>query len=168
MDFYEVLNVRRSIRAYKPDPVPEESLRRIAEAVRSAPTACNRQSYKLLLIRDAAKRAEICKAYSGAFLAQAPVIAVMLCCESEAWRRLEGNSATEIDATIAMEHLVLAAAAEGLGACWICAFSRPKLDSILDIQAPYASFAVSPLGFAAAAPGPFSRKKLSDLVEIVG
>lgn len=168
MDFYEVLNARRSIRAYKPDAVPEASLQRIAEAVRTAPTACNRQSYKLLLIRDAAKRAEVCKAYSGAFLAQAPVIAVMLCAESEAWRRLEGNSATEIDAAIAMEHLVLAAAAEGLGSCWICAFSRPKLDSILGIQAPYSSFAVSPLGFAASAPSPYLRKKLSDLVEFVG
>lgn len=168
MEFYEVLNTRRSIRAYKPDPVPEESLQRIAEAVRAAPTACNRQSYKLLLIRDAEKRADVCKAYSGAFLAQAPVIAVMLCSESGAWRRLEGNSATEIDATIAMEHLILAAAAEGLGACWVCAFSRPKLDDLLGIQAPYTSFAISPLGFAAAAPGPFSRKKLSELVEIVG
>jgi len=167
MEFYDVLKKRRSIRAYKPDSIPEEALNRIAEAVRVAPTACNLQPYKLLLIRDAAQRAAVCKAY-GAFLAQAPVIAVMLCNDSAAWHRPEGDSAAVIDASIAMEHFILAAAAEGLGSCWVCAFSRSKLDALLGIKPPYSSFAISPLGFANEEPRPFSRKQLSELVEIVG
>ena len=168
MEFYEVLKTRRSIRAYKPDAVPENALRNIAEAVNQAPTACNKQPFKLLLVRDPEMRKTICANCKFEFLAQAPVIAVMLTNESASWTRYEGNPAADIDASIAMEHLVLAAAAEGLGTCWICAFSRPEMNAALNISAPWSAFALSPIGFAAAGPRPFTRKNLSEVVEIKG
>ena len=168
MEFYEVLKSRRSIRAYKPDAVPETALRKIAEAVNLAPTACNRQPFKLLLVRDPEMRKTICANCRFEFLAQAPVIAVMMTNESESWTRFEGNPAADIDASIAMEHLVLAAAAEGLGTCWICAFSRPEMNAALKISAPWSAFALSPIGYAAAGPRPFTRKNLAEVVEIKG
>ena len=70
MDFYEVVNKRRSIRGYKPDAVPEDALRRIGEAVRTAPTACNRQPYQILLVRNPEKRAALAKVYPQKWLAQ--------------------------------------------------------------------------------------------------
>ena len=115
MEFYEVLKTRRSIRSYKPDAVPENALRNIAEAVNLAPTACNKQPFKLLLVRDPEMRKTICAHTHFEFLKEAPVIAVMMTNESASWTRYEGNPAADIDASIAMEHLVLAAAAEGLG-----------------------------------------------------
>ena len=166
MEFYEVLKTRRSIRAYKPDPVGDTALRKIAEAVNLAPTACNKQPFKLLLVRNEAMRKTICANTRFEFLAQAPVIAVMLTDESASWTRYEGDPAADIDASIAMEHLVLAAAAEGLGTCWICAFSRPQMNEALKIEAPWSAFALSPLGYAAGGPRPFSRKALSEVVEI--
>lgn len=168
MEFYEVLNRRRSIRAYKPDAAPEEALKRIAEAVRLAPTACNRQPFKLLMVRDKAKRAVICENSTFGFLASAPVIAVMLTNEAESWKRLEGDPAADIDASIAMEHLVLAAAAEGLGSCWICAFDRARMNRALNLTSPWSAFALSPLGYGAREPAPFARKDLADIVEFVG
>ncbi len=168
MEFYEVLKTRRSIRAYKPDAVPENALRNIAEAVNQAPTACNRQPFKLLLVRDPEMRKTICANCKFEFLTQAPVIAVMLTNESESWTRFEGNPAADIDASIAMEHLVLSAAAEGLGTCWICAFSRPQMNEALKIKAPWSAFALSPIGFANGEPRPFTRKPVSEIVEIVG
>lgn len=168
MEFYEVLKTRRSIRSYKPDAVPENALRNIAEAVNLAPTACNKQPFKLLLVRDPEMRKTICSNCRFEFLAEAPVIAVMMTNESASWTRYEGNPAADIDASIAMEHLVLAAAAEGLGTCWICAFSRPQMDEALKIQAPWSAFALSPIGYAAGAPRPFTRKALSEVVEIKG
>ena len=63
MDFYEALNKRRSIRGYKPDAVPEDAIRRIGEAVRTAPTACNRQPCQILLVRNPEKRAALAKVY---------------------------------------------------------------------------------------------------------
>ena len=168
MEFYEVLKTRRSIRSYKPDTVPETALKNIAEAVNLAPTACNRQPFKLLLVRDPEMRKTICANTHFEFLKEAPVIAVMMTNESASWTRYEGNPAADIDASIAMEHLVLAAAAEGLGTCWICAFSRPEMNSALKISAPWSAFALSPIGFAAAGPRPFTRKNLAEIVEIKG
>ena len=168
MEFYEVLKTRRSIRSYKPDAVPERALKNIAEAVNLAPTACNRQPFKLLLVRDPEMRKTICANCKFGFLAEAPVIAVMMTNESASWTRYEGNPAADIDASIAMEHLVLAAAAEGLGTCWICAFSRPEMNAALKISAPWSAFALSPIGFAAAGPRPFARKNLAEVVEIKG
>ena len=139
MEFYEVLKTRRSIRAYKADAVTDQQLQKLAEAVNLAPTACNRQPFKLLLVRDPEMRKTIC-----------------------------ANPAADIDASIAMEHLVLAAAAEGLGTCWICAFSRPQMNEALNIRAPWSAFALSPIGYAAGAPRPFTRKADGDVVEIKG
>lgn len=168
MEFYEVLKTRRSIRSYKPDAVPETALKNIAEAVNLAPTACNRQPFKLLLVRDPEMRKTICSNTHFAFLSEAPVIAVMMTNEPASWTRYEGNPAADIDASIAMEHLVLAAAAEGLGTCWICAFSRPDMNAALKISAPWSAFALSPIGYAAAGPRPFTRKNLAEVVEIKG
>ena len=168
MEFYEVLKTRRSIRSYKPDAVPENALKNIAEAVNLAPTACNKQPFKLLLVRDPEMRKTICSNTHFAFLSEAPVIAVMMTNEPASWTRYEGNPAADIDASIAMEHLVLAAAAEGLGTCWICAFSRPDMNAALKISAPWSAFALSPIGYAAAGPRPFTRKNLAEVVEIKG
>ena len=168
MEFYEVLKTRRSIRSYKADAVPESALKNIAEAVNLAPTACNKQPFKLLLVRDPEMRKTICSNTHFAFLSEAPVIAVMMTNEPASWTRYEGNPAADIDASIAMEHLVLAAAAEGLGTCWICAFSRPDMNAALKISAPWSAFALSPIGYAAAGPRPFTRKNLAEVVEIKG
>lgn len=169
MDFYEVIRKRRSFRGYFPGKqVPEDALGRIAEAVRLAPTACNRQPCRLLIIRREELRKKIAAAVPFAWLAEAPVLAVMAGNADEAWHRFEGNSAVDIDASIMMEHLVLAAAAEGLGTCWVCAFDRRKLDSILGLEAPWSSVALTPLGYARKdACRPLTRKELSDLIQVI-
>ena len=167
MEFYDVIGKRRSIRSYKPDPVPDEALRRIGEAVRSAPTACNRQPYKMWIVRNPEKRAALAKVYAQKWFAEAPAIAVIAGRESEAWRRLEGDTIVNVDAAIAMEHFMLAATAEGLGCCWICAFRLAEADKALGLDPEYHAVALSPLGYPAAEPGPFSRKPLSELFEVV-
>lgn len=167
MEFYDVIGKRRSIRSYKPDPVPDEALRRIGEAVRSAPTACNRQPYKMWIVRNPEKRAALAKVYAQKWFAEVPAIAVIAGRESEAWRRLEGDTIVNVDAAIAMEHFMLAATAEGLGCCWICAFRRAEADKALGLDPEYHAVALSPLGYPAAEPGPFSRKPLSELFEVV-
>ena len=104
MEFYDVIGKRRSIRSYKPDAVSDEALRRIGEAVRSAPTACNRQPYKMWIVRNPEKRAALAKIYAQKWFAEAPAIAVIAGCESEAWHRLEGDTIVNVDVAIAMEH----------------------------------------------------------------
>ncbi len=167
MDFYEVIRNRRSIRNYKPDPVPEESLARIAEAVALAPSACNRQPYKFLVIRNQAELDAIRTACPQRLLANAPVIVAALGDASSAWKRPGGESILDVDVGIAMEHLVLAAEAENLATCWVCAYDQAKVDAAVGVEAPWTVVALSPLGYAAAPAGAIMRKKTEDIFQIV-
>ena len=168
MDFYEVIHTRRSRRSYRPDPVPEDSLKRIADAVAHAPSACNRQPVKVLIVRNAELREKICSIYGRAFLKEAPVIAVVLGNESEAWIRPEGDSIVPVDAAIVMEHLVLAATAEGLGSCWICAFRRAELDRVLKLEGtPWKSVAMTPHGYSDAECKTNASKNINELFEVI-
>ncbi|MHC5035116.1 MAG: nitroreductase family protein, partial [Planctomycetota bacterium] len=127
MDFYEVVEQRRSVRAYRDDPVEEEKLERILNAARLAPTAANRQPMQFYVIRDAAMRASMLEAYSQKWFAEAPVIICACARPGEAWQRVDGKNYADVDVTIAMDHLILAATAEGLGTCWIGAFKPDRL-----------------------------------------
>ena len=168
MEFYDVIRSRRSIRAYRPDPVPAAALARIAEAVRQAPTACNRQAFRILAVSNPAIRAKICGACSMKFLPEAPVILVAQVQHSAAWRRPgDDHSIAELDLGIVMEHAVLAATAEGLASCWVCAYERARMDAALDAGAEWTTIALSPLGYAAAEPGPFQRKDAAETFQII-
>lgn len=168
MEFYDVIKSRRSIRGYKNDEIPSDVIARIAEAVNLAPSACNKQPWKFKIIMNAEQRAEICKHYSQPWLKEAPAIVVALGNFDDCWKRPQENTPiTEVDTSIAMEHLVLAATAEGLGTCWICAYDRAEMDSALGVSAPWSVLAITPLGYPAAEPRELSRKAVTDVVMVV-
>jgi len=167
MDFYEVIRNRRSIRGYEPDPVPEAALERIKEAVRLAPSACNRQPWHFLVISDTEMREKIYQCYPSAWVKSAPLIVVACGNPESAWHRLEGNSAVDIDLGIAMEHLVLAATAEGLGTCWICAFDVNKMTETVGVEEPWRALAITPLGYPKEAPRALQRKEMSEIFPAV-
>lgn len=168
MEFYKVINTRRSIRNYSDRPVPEDSLKRIAEAAALAPTACNRQPFKILAVRNAELRAAICAACPQRFLPEAPVILVALGDMKNAWRRTgDDHSIVELDLGIAFEHAVLAATAEGLATCWVCAYDRKRLDAALKLEGSWSALAISPLGYATEPPPCIGRKPVDELFEII-
>lgn len=165
MELYDAIRTRRSIRGYTPDPIPAEALERILEAADLAPTACNVQPFKLLLVESPEKRAAVCRCYTAPWLAEAPLIVVALGNRNTAWKRLDGNSAHVIDTSIVMEHVVLAATAEGLGTCWICAFEQGKLHRELGLDAEWDVVALTPLGVPKDTPGAQTRKGVEAVVE---
>lgn len=165
MDFYEVVEQRRSVRAYRDDPVEEEKLERILNAARLAPTAANRQPMQFYVIRDAAMRASMLEAYSQKWFAEAPVIICACARPGEAWQRVDGKNYADVDVTIAMDHLILAATAEGLGTCWIGAFKPDRLRELLDLPPELEPVALTPVGYPAAQPAPTPRKALDEIVE---
>ena len=168
MDFYDVLRARRSIRGFDADrPVPEDSLQRIMRAVQCAPSACNRQPWRFVVVFDRALREAIGQCYAKPWLLEAPAIVVAIGNRESCWHRLEGTPAVEIDLGIAMEHLVLAAAAEGLGTCWICAFAKAELNKVMQVAAPESVEAISPLGYAAAPPREQNYKDLDAIFQVV-
>ncbi len=167
MEFYNVIRKRRSIRKYLPDLVPDEVMQRILEAVKAAPTACNRQPFEFLLVQSDQARDTVCECYSVPWLREAPLIAVALGNRSQAWQRLDGTSAHTIDVAIAMEHFVLAAAAEGLGTCWVCAFDQSRLHRALELDQDWDVVALTPIGYPAETPGDVSRKPINELFRVI-
>jgi nitroreductase len=164
MEFYEVLRTRRSIRKYKSDPVEEEKLERILEAVKLAPSAKNNQPWHLIVVRDKSVKLALKDAYPRDWFYTAPLIICACGDPAQAWIRRDGKSYLDVDVAIAFEHLILAAAAEGLGTCWIGAFDSAAVKRVLSLPAGIEPIAMTPLGIADEAPRPFSRKSTAEFV----
>ncbi|HEX7508111.1 MAG TPA: nitroreductase family protein [Polyangia bacterium] len=164
MDFQELIRVRRSLRGYKSDPIGEDVLYRVLGAGRIAPTAANLQPFHLVVVTDSEVRARMKEVYARDWFYTAPVIVVGCVEPSKAWQRADGFNAAEIDLGIVMDHIILAATEEGLATCWVCNFDEAKTREILGIPPEVRVIAMTPLGFPNAAPRPFARKRLEDLV----
>ncbi len=122
MDVFEAIEKRYSVRGYKPDAVEDEKLAKVLEAARRAPTAANRQPFRMIVVHTEGREEELARVYGRRWLTQAPLVIAFVAVPGEAWRRMDDKPYDEVDATIAMDHLVLAATALGLGTCWIAAF----------------------------------------------
>lgn len=167
MDFYDVVSKRRSIRGYKDEAISDEALDRICEAVRQAPSACNLQPWSFRIVFDLETREKIHGVYDRDWLLQAPAVVVALGNKDEAWKRLDGHSIVDMDMGIAMEHFVLAATAEGLGTCWVCAYDVNAMNQALGILPPWSVLAISPLGAPAETPRELNRKPVDEIVKII-
>jgi len=163
MDVHQAIKIRRSVRNYKAKPVPEESLTRILEAARLAPSAHNEQEWKFVVVRDVAKRNRLSEAAGQSFIAKAPVIIVAVALEPEEMMS-SGVPNYAVDLAIAVDHMTLAAVEEGLGTCWVGAFSQEEVKKVLGIPEGCKVVALLPLGFPADKPGPKSRKNLEEIV----
>ncbi len=165
MDFYEVIKGRRSVRAYRSDPVEDGKLQRILNAARTAPSAANRQPALFYVIRDPELREKMIEVYPQQWFTQAPVIICACAKPAQAWQRGDGKNYADVDVTIAMDHLILAAAAEGLGTCWIGAFKADRLRELLELPDELEPLALTPLGYPAEQPKARPRKPLDELVQ---
>jgi nitroreductase len=165
MDFQGLIKKRYSVRAYKPDPVDEDKLARILEAARLAPTAANRQAFRVIVIPTKGREKELARIYSRDWFVQAPLVLCVCALPAEAWvRKYDGWNAAEVDATIVTAHLVLAAADEGLGTCWIAAFDPAAAREVLGLPLEVIPSAFTPLGLPADSAAPKKRRPLADLV----
>jgi nitroreductase len=169
MEFYEVIKTRRSIRSYKADAVPEESLRRVLDAARIAPSGSNRQPWRFYVVKDPDKRRRVAQACGGqTWIGQAPTVIV-----ATGWRvpfsrgGYMGEMSFIMDVGIAFTHLILAARAEGLGTCWIGDFQNAEVKEALGLPDELDVVAVTPLGYPDR--GGFTeetrRKPLEEIVE---
>jgi nitroreductase len=165
MEFSELIEKRYSVRAYKPDPVEDEKLQQVLEAARLAPTAANLQPFRLIVIHTAGREAELMRIYGRNWFVEAPLVICACGIPSQGWvRRSDGKSYTDVDVSIVMDHLVLAAADVGLGTCWIGAFDPDAAREVLGLPDGVEPIAFTPLGYPADRPRPKKRKPLSDLV----
>ena len=166
MDFEKLASTRYSVRAYKSDPVPAEVLNRILDAARNAPTAANKQPFRIIVIRTDGRREELGRIYGREWFAQAPLVLAICAVSEEAWvRKFDEKCYSFVDAAIVFDHLILAAADLGLGTCWIAAFDPVAAREVLDLPEGVEPVAFTPLGYAADERKPKQRKESAVLVK---
>ncbi len=164
MEFSELVVRRYSVRAYRNDPVEQGKLNRILEAARMAPTARNLQPFQIIVVHTAGMENELLRIYPREWFVQAPLVICVCGMPHTAWVRKDGRNYFETDAAIAMDHLILAAANEGLGSCWIAAFDAAAAREILRIPDGVEPLFFTPLGYAADQPVLKERKPMQGLV----
>ena len=137
------------MRRYSPRPIPEDTLPRLRDALRLAPSACNLQPWRFIFVTDQKLRAELAQAANQqTFIAQAPLIVVACGFPEQAYKGMGGDgNSVDVDLAIALDHLTLAAVAEGLGTCWIGAFDERAVKRLLDIPQEAKVVALTPVGF---------------------
>jgi len=159
MDIFETIETRRSIRKYKSGSISDKELKMIFEAARLAPSAANRQPWRFVVVRDAERKQALAKAANNQmFLADAAAIVTAIGDPeiSERWY--------EKDPMIAVEHMVLAAAALGYGTCWIGAFNEEEVKHILIVPEEKRVIALLPIGVPDEIPKSRPRKEISEIV----
>ncbi len=157
MNFEEVIKRRRSIRKYKGTPVPRESILKVLEAARIAPSAGHRQPWHFIVVQDEGTREKL--AGRSKWAAEAPAMIVGLA-DTEA-----SPSWCDNDVGIAFEHVVLAATDLGLGTCWMGQTRRDaEVKALLGIPNRFKVIALTPIGVPDQVPGPKERKSLEEIV----
>jgi nitroreductase len=165
MDYTDLIAARYSVRAYKPDPVEDEKLQKVLEAARIAPTAANRQPFQLIIIHTRGREDELRRIYHRDWFVQAPLILCAVGIPSQGWERSDDQRRyLDVDVAIVMDHLILEAANQGLGTCWIAAFNARAAREVLNLPDHVEPLIFTPLGYAADHPGVKERKSLDELV----
>lgn len=165
MDFLQLANKRFSVRDYTTDPVTQEQITEILETAALAPSAVNFQPWHFIVITTGEMLEKIWGVYHREWIRKAPVIVVACVNRNESWKRgNDGKDFGEMDVAIAVDHLTLAAAAAGLGTCWVCNFDVARCSEVLQLPGHLEPLVLIPLGVPASKPPVKKRKPLSETV----
>jgi len=169
----KLISKRRSVRKYKPLPVEKEKLLICLEAARLAPSACNAQPYKFIVVDDPAVKDKLAAAvFSGIhslvkFAAQAAVLVVVVSQKGKlsAWlgNQVQDTNFRLVDIGIAAEHFVLAAEEQGLATCWLGWFDAKGAAKALSLPAGCKAEVMLSVGYADEAPPARKRKPMEEM-----
>lgn len=148
--FLPLADRRYSCRRYSAEVVSQADLDYILECARIAPSACNRQPWRLALVTSERGRDAVAASYDRDWIRTAPMHIVVLGDPAEGWTRsCDGHSHIDVDCSIIAEHICLAASDRGLGTCWVCNFDPEKLKEGLDVPAGLVPVVILPIGHPA-------------------
>jgi nitroreductase len=158
MDVLEAIHARRSIRQYQDRPVPDELVRKVLQAAMAAPSARNQQPWHFLVIDDRPLLEEIVKFCPNAAMAVRAPLAILVCGDL----RLEKSPGYwVVDCAAAVQNMLLAAHALGLGAVWCGVYPRQeRMDGfrrLLGLPAAVNAHSLVVLGYPAEEPSPQDR-----------
>lgn len=165
MEYFELIEKRHSVRSYKSDPVEKDKLDKILDAAGMAPTAKNLQDFKIIVISTKGKEAKLRKIYDRDFFVEAPYVLCVCSVTEKNWIRRDGKNFGDVDASIIMDHIILAATDQGLGTCWIGAFDAEAAKNELELDHTLEPIVFTPVGYERTPAYKKVRKPLTELVE---
>lgn len=165
MSFMELVEKRSSVRKYSDRPVEKETILKVLEAARLAPSAVNYQPWHFIVVTDSELKTALDETYPRNWFKGAPVLIVACGDHQQSWKRQDGKDHCDVDVAIAMEHMALAACDLGLGSCWVCAFDSQRAHGLLQLPEHMEVVALLPMGYPRSEEVPEkNRKGLEEIV----
>jgi F420 biosynthesis protein FbiB-like protein len=198
--FQALIRGRRSIRRYRPEPVSEATLLRVLEAATWAPSAHNRQPWRFVVLDEAPRRealarrmgellraartadgddpddieGDVSRSYNRIAGAAAAIVVFLTMEDMDTYPDARRSRAEELmavqAAAMATQNLLVAAHAEGLGACWMCAplFCQEEVGSALGVPGHWQAQALITLGYPDSKGKPATRRPLAEVIFAAG
>ena len=168
-ELLRMIQSRKSIRKYSPEPIPENELREILKTGFSAPSGGNMQPWRVVVVKDSTRKERLAEAAFGqSFIAGAPVLLVVCAVPYESAERYKERGATLYalqDTAALTQNILLASHALGYATCWIGAFNEDEVSKIVKVPEEMRPVAMIPIGKAdGVEPKPRPRKSVHDVV----
>lgn len=148
---FEAITQRKSIRRYEKTPIEKDKLNTLLEAARLAPTACNMQDFRFIMVDDPEIKNKVADAMGQPFGHDAAAILVG-CGLKESQEMPCGQKRNAVDLSIATSFVILEAYELGLGACWIGNFQTAPVIEALNISEDMIPITMVTLGYPAGKP----------------
>ena len=170
MEFMELAKARFSVRRFSDREVPQEIIEKILTAGHIAPTGCNNQPQRIYVIKSKEGLAKLRECTRCHF--DAPLVFAVCFDKRECWTRpYDGKLSGDIDASIVTTHMMLEAAALGIGSCWVMHYRPEALKEMLGLSDEIESTALLVMGYpaddAAPAPGHTELRPMEELVSYI-
>jgi len=165
MDVFEAIRDRRSVRKYKAEPVLDNLVKKLLEAAVWAPSGSNIQPWNFIVIKDR-KVLDMVRKISPGYFGDAP-LAILVCSDKERAFKLGGELGRDYlsvaGCAAAVQNMLLAAYASGLGTCVVKSFSSTAIKHILEIPTEIEPELLVIVGYPDQSPKPPSRRQLREI-----
>ena len=149
MNVSEAIRTRKSVRTYRDVPVPRETIERILDTARFAPSARNLQEWRVVAVTEKETIGKLAREVTDhRFIGDAPVV-LAVCAEADGGLMRCGVPRYPVDVAIFIDHITLVAVEEGLGTCWIGGFDQDRTREILGIPPEAIVVELLPMGYPA-------------------
>jgi nitroreductase len=168
MELSEAIKRRRSIRTFKKQDVPEETVEKLIDAARWAPSAGNIQPWEFVIVRKPAVKKKLAQAaLNEAFVEEAPVVIVVCADEKRSLMGYGFRGKTLYciqDTAAATQNILLTAHSLGLGTCWIGAFNEDEAKEAVNAPEEIRPVAIIPVGYPNEVPSQRNRRPISQIM----
>lgn len=168
MNVEQAIKERRSVRRYTPIVPDRDVLKEVLEAACLAPTACNKQPFKILCVTEPSTLAKLKNSYAREWITTAQCVIVVVANHTQSWHRpSDGKDHADIDAAIAADHITLRATELGLGTCWVCNFDAAMVHKDLRLTPDEEAVILIPIGYADDEAKPKVRKRDEEVYSFI-